>query len=294
MEGDLEDTDLVSFIENFPFPSTEVNKDRQKQEEYIFDLLKTMSKNPDITSSERDILKENKDDNGKDDDKDPPQQNNISERDKPKDTRDKPKENEQKIEDEDNQEDDKEEDDEEDEEYKEWAEDNPMIKRICDQLNSCYKEKGVGYRRMFSINCKDEGLTDDQVGDDLNGNYLQSDLVSMIDNFPFPSDEIRKDKKIQEKFIFDVLKMLFLNPGIISFDIPSFLLNSQDLKNMFYIEKDDLQRIQEKYEKQCPALYNDFSMDGTCFFLLAIGMIIFLYLFIFNLMINKYLLELKE
>ena len=232
MEGDLEETDLVAFIENFPFPSNEDLKNEQNQEEYIFNLLKEICKTTESTSFDNNdnTTTENEESQQDDDEK-----INIY-----------------------------------DKEYEEYISDKPIIKRMCDQLAMCYSGKNLSYDRIFSLKCKEDSLDDDLMEEELKSNVNECNLTTFDDNFPFPNS-IKQDKFRQERYVFNFLQAVYRNPDITSFHVPEFMLLTEYLKNMFKIDKEELEGIVMRYKKQCPLLYNGINNDMTCFYLLAIG-----------------------
>ena len=47
--------------------------------------------------------------------------------------------------------------------YQQYLKNNPMVKKICNQLHQRYKEKNIAYDRMFSSKCKDQELDDEAI-----------------------------------------------------------------------------------------------------------------------------------
>ena len=146
LDADPQDSMLLEAfdINTFPFNDTYTNKNEDSKREFIADLLKKCDQNNKIQFSQGQQTN--------DDDNNLSSEINIKSKDDEKVTKPEaePNQDEKKALTQDN-------------EYQKYIQNNPIVKKICNQLNQRYKEKNIAYDRMFSLKCKDQELDDESV-----------------------------------------------------------------------------------------------------------------------------------
>ena len=99
--------------------------------------------------------------------------------------------------------------------------------------------------------CLDEGDESDIM------NYDQDDE----EKFPYPESLKNANRKIKQRFKFDIIKRCYEHPTIIFVDgegnplYPKCLLSSMTIKELYSITEEEFNAAQKLYEEQCPAIW---------------------------------------
>ena len=138
------------------------------------------------------------------------------------------------------------------------------IEEVDKALGKYYEalDKQEQYNKILENYCNENGIDDDGLKEDLEGDPGESVFDQIDDNFPIPDTEQFEDEEQKFKYIFNILKQCYDNPNQswahLTTGLPAFNKKLFDL-----IQTQDIEDTKKIYLAQCPSIaYQGINMDA--------------------------------
>ena len=135
------------------------------------------------------------------------------------------------------------------------------IEQVNEAVGQYYKALGKEQQYnqhdtgLFEHYCDENGIDEETLKDDLNGNPGDSMLVDFDNDFPIPPNEQPENDEKRQLYIFNVLKQCYKDPDKswdhLTTGLPAF--NKQLFQD---VETKDIEKSKEIYKIQCPSIYH--------------------------------------
>ena len=114
-----------------------------------------------------------------------------------------------------------------------------------------YNEDGTG---RFEHYCDENGIDEEALKDDLEGDPGDSMLIDIDDDFPIPTNEQIDNDEQKQQYIFKILKQCYEDPNKswanLTTGLPEFTVQLFES-----IQMKDIETTKKTYLKQCPKIY---------------------------------------